>query len=99
LSFNTPKSIRGLDALSDFLVEQIESLRLVVVEQEHAPLLSQVSIALTQVPLPSQPVVEDECLTPEILLHIAFEVTSQLDKAEESRWLSPEEFSLRDFLV
>jgi hypothetical protein len=43
--------------------------------------------------------VQDECLTLEVLLHIAFEVISQLDKAEESRWLSPEEFSLCDFLV
>jgi hypothetical protein len=43
--------------------------------------------------------VHDECLTLEVLLHIAFEVISQLDKAEESRWLSPEEFSLCDFLV
>jgi hypothetical protein len=43
--------------------------------------------------------VEDECLTPEVLLHIAFEVVSQLDKAEESGWLSPEEHSLHDFVV
>jgi hypothetical protein len=36
---------------------------------------------------------------PEVWLHIAFEVISQLDKANESRWLSPEEVSIRDFLV
>jgi hypothetical protein len=38
---------------------------------------------------------------PEVLLHIAFEVVSQLYKykAKESRWLLPEELSVRDFLV
>jgi hypothetical protein len=50
-------------------------------------------------PLPPQPEVEDECLKPEVLLHITFEVIFQLDKATEARWLSPEEISLRDFLV
>jgi hypothetical protein len=44
-------------------------------------------------------VVEDKCLTPEVLLHIANEVVSQLDRAKESKWLSPEEHSLHDFLV
>jgi hypothetical protein len=42
---------------------------------------------------------DDECLTLEVLMHIAFEVISQLSKAEESRWLSPKELSLHDFLV
>jgi hypothetical protein len=42
---------------------------------------------------------DDECLVPEVLLHIAFTVISQLSKSEEYRLLSPEELSLRDFLV
>jgi hypothetical protein len=42
---------------------------------------------------------DEECLTPEVQLHIVFKVISQLGKAEESRCLSPEELSLRDFLV
>jgi hypothetical protein len=48
---------------------------------------------------PPSPEVEDECLTPEVLLHVAYEVVSQLDKAEESMLLSLEEHSLPDFLV
>jgi hypothetical protein len=42
---------------------------------------------------------DDECLTSEVLHHIAFEVISQLDKVEEYRWLLPKELSLRNFLV
>jgi hypothetical protein len=42
---------------------------------------------------------DDECLVPEVLLHIAFTVISQLSKSEEYRLLSPKELSLRDFLV
>jgi hypothetical protein len=42
---------------------------------------------------------DDECLVSEVLLHIAFTVISQLSKSEEYRLLSPEELSLRDFLV
>jgi hypothetical protein len=42
---------------------------------------------------------DDECLVPEVLLHIAFTVISQLSKSEEYRLLSPEELSLRNFLV
>jgi hypothetical protein len=42
---------------------------------------------------------EDGCLTPEVLLHIAFEVMSQLDNAEDFRQLSLEELSLWDFLI
>jgi hypothetical protein len=38
--------------------------------------------------------VEDECLTHEVLLHIAYEVVSQLDNAEDFRQLSLEEHSL-----
>jgi hypothetical protein len=38
--------------------------------------------------------VEDECLTPEVLLHIAYEVVSQLDQAEEFRLLLLEKCSL-----
>jgi hypothetical protein len=45
------------------------------------------------------PKVDAECLTPEVLLHIAYEVVSQLDKAGEFRLLSLDELSLRDFLV
>jgi hypothetical protein len=42
---------------------------------------------------------EDECLAIEILLHIAYEVVSQLDNAEDFIQLSLEEHSLRYFLV
>jgi hypothetical protein len=42
--------------------------------------------------------VEDEHLSPEMRLHVAFEVVSQLDKGEDFRSLSPEELSLCDFL-
>jgi hypothetical protein len=72
---------------------------LVVKAQDDAPFLPQASIASSHVPLPPQPEVGDECLTPQLLLHIAFEVISQLDKGEDSRWLQPEELSLWDFLV
>jgi hypothetical protein len=47
----------------------------------------------------SPPKMEDERTSPEVLLHIAYEVVSQLDKPEEFRLLLPEEESLRDFLV
>jgi hypothetical protein len=47
----------------------------------------------------SQPEVEDECLTPEVRLHIALEVVTQLDKAEDFIRLSSEKLSLREFLV
>jgi hypothetical protein len=43
--------------------------------------------------------VEDECIMLEVRLHITIEVVSQLDKAEESKWLSPEELSLHNILV
>jgi hypothetical protein len=42
---------------------------------------------------------EDEYLLPEVRLHISFKVISQLDKAEDFRWLLPKELSLCDFLV
>jgi hypothetical protein len=42
---------------------------------------------------------EDVCLTSEVRLRIALEVVTQLGKAEDYRWLSPEELSLREFLV
>jgi hypothetical protein len=84
-------------SLCDFLDQQIWSLQLIIEAQDDAPFLPQASIASAQVPLPPQPEVDDECLTPEVLLHLAFEVISQLDKAEDSRWLSPEELSLQDF--
>jgi hypothetical protein len=61
---------------SVFHVEQIQSLQLIVEEQDDAPSLSQE---------PQQPEMDDECLTPEVVLHIFFEVISQLSKAEESR--------------
>jgi hypothetical protein len=47
----------------------------------------------------SLPEVEDEDLVPEVLLHVAYEVVTQLDRAEEFRLLSLEEQSLRNFLV
>jgi hypothetical protein len=42
---------------------------------------------------------EDERPSSVVLLHIAYEGVSQLDRAEDFRLLSPEEESLRDFLV
>jgi hypothetical protein len=42
---------------------------------------------------------ENEDLTLEVLLHVAYEVVSKLDRVEEFRSLSLEEQSLRDFLV
>jgi hypothetical protein len=47
----------------------------------------------------SQSKAEDDCLTPEVRLHIALEVVAQLYKTEDFMWLSPEELSLREFLV
>jgi hypothetical protein len=46
----------------------------------------------------SPPKLEYECPSSEVLLHIAYEVVSQLDRALEFIRLSPEEHSLRDFL-
>jgi hypothetical protein len=45
------------------------------------------------------PVGDDEDLALEVLLHVAFEVISQLDRAEVFRSLSIKELSLCDFLV
>jgi hypothetical protein len=45
------------------------------------------------------PVGDHDELTLEVLLHVAYEVVSQLDRAEVFRSLSIEELSLRDFLV
>jgi hypothetical protein len=42
---------------------------------------TQASVAPSHVPLPLQLEVEDECLKLEVLLHVAFEVISKLDKA------------------
>jgi hypothetical protein len=42
---------------------------------------------------------EDEDLASEVLLHVAYEVVSQLDMAEDFRSLSLEEQSLCGFLV
>jgi hypothetical protein len=47
----------------------------------------------------SLPDEEDEDLTPEVLLHVAYEVVSKLDRAKVYRLLSLEEQSLNDFLV
>jgi hypothetical protein len=47
----------------------------------------------------SPPELEDERPSSVVLLHIVYEVASQLDKAEDFRLLPPEEESLRDFLV
>jgi hypothetical protein len=92
--FDKDKDFRSLSSeelsLHGFLDEQIRSLQLVVETQDDAPSLSQE---------PPQFEMHEECLTPEVLLHIAFEMISQLGKAEESRCLSPEELSLYDFLV
>jgi hypothetical protein len=46
----------------------------------------------------SLPEVDGEDLGPEVLLHIAYEVVSQLDMVEVFRSLSLEEQSLHDFL-
>jgi hypothetical protein len=46
----------------------------------------------------SLPEVEEDDLATEVLLHVAFEVVSQLDRAKEFRLLSLKEQSLRGFL-
>jgi hypothetical protein len=89
-------------SLRKFLVEQIKSLQMVVEAQDvasssaQAPMSpAQASVALTLV----QSEVEDECLKAEVLLHIAFEVISQLDKVTEFRWLSSRRFPSVIFLL
>jgi hypothetical protein len=64
-------------------------VQLVVETKGDAPSLSQE---------PPQSEMDEECLTPEVLLHIAFEVISQLGKAEESSCLSLEELPSTTFL-
>jgi hypothetical protein len=65
----------------NFLLSKNSSLRMVVEAQDIGPSWTQASMSLPQdsiapahAPLPPQPEVEDECLKPEVLLHIAFEV-------------------------
>jgi hypothetical protein len=64
-------------------------LQLVFEMQDDAPSLSQE---------PPQSEMDEEYLTPKVLLHIAFKVISQLGKAKECRCLSPKELFVRDFL-
>jgi hypothetical protein len=47
----------------------------------------------------SQTKAEDEYLSPEVRLHITFEVVSQLDKVEVFRSLLSEEHSLHDLQI
>jgi hypothetical protein len=55
-------------------------------------------LASTEGEVCSPPEVEDDCLSPEVLLHIAYEVVSQLGRAEEFKQLLPEGLSLHNFL-
>jgi hypothetical protein len=61
---------------------------------------------VSNVPLPMlegevclPPEEEDECLTPKVLLHIVYEVVSQLENTEDFRQLSLKELSLCDILA
>jgi hypothetical protein len=60
---------------------------------------SVVSLTMIEDEVCLPPQEEDECLTPAVLLHIAYEVVSQLDNAADFRQLLLEKLSLRDFLV
>jgi hypothetical protein len=88
-------------SLRSFLGEQIRSLQLVVgvgsaqaFEDDECLLLDEEDEYLDPVGMG-----DDEDLAPEVLLHVAYEVVSQLDMAEVFRPLSIKELSLRDFLV
>jgi hypothetical protein len=60
---------------------------------------SVVSLTMIEDEVCLPPQEEDECLTPAVLLHIAYEVVSQLDNAADFRQLLLEKLSFRDFLV
>jgi hypothetical protein len=86
-------------SLRGFLGEQIRSLQLVTTagspqafEDDDCSLPDEEDEDLA-------PEEENEDLTLEVLLHVAYEVVSILDRVEEFRSLSLEEQSLRDFLV
>jgi hypothetical protein len=86
-------------SLRVFLGEQIHSLQMVmaadsvqVFEDDECSLPDEEDKDLALVG-------EDDDLSPEVLLHFAYEVMSQLDRAEVLRSLSLEELSLCDFLV
>jgi hypothetical protein len=88
-------------SLHSFLGEQICSLQLVAIsgssqafEDDECSLLDEEDEDLALVGMG-----DEEDLAPEVLLHVAYEVVSQLDRAEVFRLLSIKELSLRDFLV
>jgi hypothetical protein len=61
-------------------------------------LVDQVPLAISDVELCSPLDLDGEHLSPEVLLHIAYEVVSQFDRAEVFCLLSSNELDLRDFL-
>jgi hypothetical protein len=63
-----------------------------------AGLVEQMPLAIAEDELCSPPDLNDEHLCPEVLLHIAYEVVSELDMAEEFRLLSLDENDLCNFL-
>jgi hypothetical protein len=67
--------------------------------QALAPLTCCVTSVTVTLSFYSQPEVEDEYLSPEVRMHIAFKVVSQLEKAKVFRSLLLKELSLRVFLV
>jgi hypothetical protein len=61
-------------------------------------LVMQTPLAISEDELYSLPKLDDERLSPEVLLHIAYEVVSRLDRVEEFCLLSPDEQDLHYFL-
>jgi hypothetical protein len=61
-------------------------------------LVEQTPLGVCEDLLCSPPDLDDENLSPDVLLHIAYEVVSQLDRAEDFQLLSPDEHDLRDFV-
>jgi hypothetical protein len=89
-------------SLHSFLGEQIRSLQLVAIsgssqelEDDECSLLDEEDEDLAPVGMGD----EEDLAAPEVSLHVAYEVVSQLDRAEVFRLLSIKELSLRDFLV
>jgi hypothetical protein len=61
-------------------------------------MVEQAPPAISEDELCSLPDLGDERLSPKVLLHNAYEVVSQLERAEEFHSLSSNEIELRDFL-
>jgi hypothetical protein len=61
-------------------------------------MVEQAPPAISEDELCSLPDLGDERLSPKVLLHNAYEVVSQLERAEEFHSLSSNELELRDFL-